>query len=290
MSFMRLIGTRVSKYKKLLLSVSAILLMGSFAVTRLDVATIFAQTSSFWSIERDGGDDNKLKFYFNDDKAASPLVVDHNNKVGIGLTSPTGNLHVFSGSAQVNVHIDAPTANSAFLNFKSSGATKFSMYRPAGTDDLRFDSNLVGNILNLTNAGNVGIGTTNPGNDKLDVRGRAYASEGWQTSDADYAEWFEKEGTTTERDIIGINLANGKARKYQTGDKFIGIYSSQPAVVGNRLKETEEEMKKNYVLVGLLGQLEVNKAQVTITGRIVQTKDGKEIGVLLSNGKVLIGR
>lgn len=143
---------------------------------------------------------------------------------------------------------------------------------------------------NAYHAGNLGIGTTNTGADKLDVRGRSYSSGGWQTTDADYAEWFEKEENTFAGDLIGINLDTGKARKYKTGDKFIGIHSANPGVVGNRTLETDEEMGKSSVLVGLLGQLDFDKKQTSIENRIVKTKDGKEIGVLLSSGKVLVGR
>lgn len=142
----------------------------------------------------------------------------------------------------------------------------------------------------LTADGKLGIGTEDPGNDSLDVRGSAYASGGWQTVDADYAEWFEKEEDAKPGDIIGINLLTGKARKYQPGDKLIGIYSTNPAVVGNRSQENDEEMQKNSLLVGLLGQLDFDKSQTSIIGQTVYTFDGKEIGTILSNNKILIGR
>lgn len=142
----------------------------------------------------------------------------------------------------------------------------------------------------FTENGNLGIGTADPGNDTLDVRGRAYASGGWQTTNADYAEWFEKEEEAVPGDIIGINLETGKARKYRPGDWFIGVCSTKPAYVGNRLSETDEEMAKTHILVGLLGQIDINEEQVIIEGRIVKTTDSIEIGILLNNGKVLIGR
>ena len=139
--------------------------------------------------------------------------------------------------------------------------------------------------------GNIGIGTTDPGADKLDVRGRAYASGRWQTTDADYAEWFEKEEEDVKPgDIVGVNLKTGKVRKYRSGDKFIGICTSKSAFVGNRMEETDEEMAQTHALIGLLGQLEFNKSQVIIDNREVKTIDGKTIGTLLSNGKVFIGR
>ncbi len=138
--------------------------------------------------------------------------------------------------------------------------------------------------------GAVGIGTTYPGGDLLDVRGRAYASGGWQTTDADYAEWFEKEADARAGDIISINLKTGKVRPYQPGDKFIGICSGQPAFVGNRTQETDEEMAKTHVLVGLLGQVPFNRKQVVLRGRIIETIDGQYVGVLLHDGRAFIGR
>ncbi len=142
----------------------------------------------------------------------------------------------------------------------------------------------------INSAGNIGLGTIFPGINKLYVNGRAYASGGWQTTASDYAEWFEKEGNSIAGDIIGINLATGKARKYQIGDELIGVYSSKPGVVGNKFKETDEEMRETCILVGLVGQLDFEPSQVIVENRIVKTKDGKKIGVLLSNGKVLVGR
>lgn len=136
----------------------------------------------------------------------------------------------------------------------------------------------------------LGIGTVTPGGDKLDVRGRAYASGGWQSSDADYAEWFEREGAVEPGDIVGMNLKTGKVRRYVTGDEFIGIGSKEPAVVGNRLKESPEEMETSHALVGLLGQLAFDRDQVVLAGRFIRTRDGKRVGLLLSNGKAFIGR
>ena len=149
---------------------------------------------------------------------------------------------------------------------------------------------LVPDYLVITEFLNVGIGTDTPGGDKLDVRGRAYAEDGWQTTNADYAEWFEKEEDACPGDIIGINLETGKARKYRPGDRFIGVCSANPAYVGNRLDETDQEMARTHILVGLLGQMDFNEAQVVTEGAVVKTTDGVEIGILLSNGKIFVGR
>jgi hypothetical protein len=180
-------------------------------------------------------------------------------------------------------------------------------------------------LFRIDNNGNVGIGTTSP-DVKLDVNGGAvirssltvvetagfsgdvvvistgttnlfrFQSDGrakslvsFDAGGADYAEWFEKEEEINPGDIVGLNLETGKARKYRSGDVLLGICSSNPGFVGNSdINKSDEEIKKNYVLVGLVGQLDFNKEQVMITGRKVQTKDGKQIGYLLSNGKVLL--
>ncbi len=138
--------------------------------------------------------------------------------------------------------------------------------------------------------GAIGIGTTEPGADLLDVRGRAYASGGWQTTNGDYAEWFEKEGDAQPGDLIGINLNSGKVRRYQPGDKVLGICSATPAVVGNRTAETDAEMSESHILVGLLGQLPFKSDQVALKGRRIETLDGAYVGILLGNGKAFIGR
>ncbi len=124
----------------------------------------------------------------------------------------------------------------------------------------------------------------------LEVNGDAYTSGGWQSSGGDYAEWFIKEGQSKPGDLIGIDLETGKARKYQAGDKFIGIHSSDPAVIGNKLKNNTQELEQTHVLVGLLGQLSVNEEQITVKGNLVYTKDDKYVGIMLYNNKVFIGR
>ena len=143
---------------------------------------------------------------------------------------------------------------------------------------------------------NIGTGTTSP-NSELEVTGgigvnRAVdvavgsvdISGSYLTNGADYAEYFEAEEEVSPGDLVGINLATGKARRYASGDSFIGIAGDKPGIIGNN-----KDNKEGYALVGLLGQMDFKQDQAVIQGRLVQTVDGKKIGVLLSNGKVLIG-
>ncbi len=105
------------------------------------------------------------------------------------------------------------------------------------------------------------------------------------SSGGDYAEWIEKEESTQAGDLIGINLDSGKSRKYREGDLFIGVHSKNPAIVGNRIGNN---MKDTHCMVALVGQVNVDETQVNISGRIVKTTDGKMVGVLLNNNKVLL--
>jgi hypothetical protein len=47
-------------------------------------------------------------------------------------------------------------------------------------------------------------------------------------------------------------------------------------------------MEAEFVLVGLVGQLDFNKEQVNVTGRKIETADGKQIGYLLANEKAFL--
>ncbi|MFY9462690.1 MAG: peptidase G2 autoproteolytic cleavage domain-containing protein, partial [Candidatus Sungiibacteriota bacterium] len=140
---------------------------------------------------------------------------------------------------------------------------------------LNMDAGSIFNNLNLK--GNLNV-----------EKGHVYA-HGIHLDTGDYAEWFEKEGDARPGDLIGLNKASGKARKYQAGDHFLGVYSTNPAIVTNA-QTADEEMARTHLLVGLLGQLDFDHSQTVIDGRMVKTLDGVYVGVLLSNGKVLIGR
>lgn len=359
---------KLNKKQLTVIAISFVLTLISVAIVqreRIPLLNSFAQaTGEYWNIERDENDNNKLKFYFLEDKANPPLVLSRDGFVGMGTNQPEAKFHLADGHMLMDNHRymtwkDSAGGVNAYVYYdfdnrlilmNSHGGGSLNFYAGGGSDGFErmtitssgdvgigtdapslvngssnklvhlygsfnpglaitnstasrqwltyvsdsghynvFDATSNKVITTIDTGGNVGIGTTNPGGDKLDVRGRAYASGGWQSDDADYAEWFEKEETTKHGDLVGINMTSGKVRKYRKGDHFVGIHSANPAVVGNRIEESDEEMEERYTLVGLLGQLDFDTSQTKIHGRVVKTIDGKTVGVLLSNNKVLIG-
>jgi len=138
----------------------------------------------------------------------------------------------------------------------------------------------------LTN-GNIGVGISEP-TSKLHVDGdvKVTAGHSYLTQGADFAEYFLSETDLEEGDIIGINLKNGLARKYKSGDALIGIITANAGFVGNNNENADSNMKS--ILVGLVGQLPFNAEQAIIKEGLVYTKDMKKIGILLANGKVFL--
>lgn len=116
---------------------------------------------------------------------------------------------------------------------------------------------------------------------------KSYFSHTVTMPGADYAEMFLKEGQPQPGDLIGINTTTGKARTYQEGDVFIGVYSENPAIAGNF--DIQTEVEETHIPVALFGQVNVNSNQTLLDNGLVYTTDNVKIGTQLSDGKVLIG-
>lgn len=159
-------------------------------------------------------------------------------------------------------------------------------WKISNKDSLQISYDTVPVMTMLTN-GNVGIGISEP-TSKLHVDGdiKITAGHSYLTQGADFAEYFQSETDLEEGDIIGVNLENGLARKYQSGDALIGIITANAGFVGNNNESTDSNMKS--ILVGLVGQLPFNAEQTIIKNGRVYTKDMQKIGILLANGKVFL--
>jgi Peptidase_G2, IMC autoproteolytic cleavage domain len=232
--------------------------------------------------------------------------------VGIGTTSPQGNLHV-KGSTDYGSLRLSPTTNSgeaamAFYN-DAAGTTTSTAWVVGQGPWVNPGKFIIGNqaasgpVLTATTAGYVGIGTTSP-QAKLHVEGGAICvSAGAGSNDcsgaantagtifavnttvqgADYAEYFATEDALTPGDIVGINLRSGLVRRYHAGDNLVGVVSTQPGVIGNsKIKD------KNSVLVALMGQVPFNRQATSTHGNIVKTPDGVQIGYVLASGDLYL--
>ena len=76
-------------------------------------------------------------------------------------TSPTDTLTI-SNDNNLLLGLDSPAANDAQLRFYSAGSYKNIIYRPANSNDLRFNTSTSGDVLTIQQSGNIGIGLTSP--------------------------------------------------------------------------------------------------------------------------------
>ncbi len=88
--------------------------------------------------------------------------------------------------------------------------------------------------------------------------GNVYGEAAFNSSGADYAEWFPKAGSVNPFELIGLDRESGKVRRFQSGDVLFGVTSTNPGFIGNYISEIPEtDLKANYALVGLMGQVEL---------------------------------
>jgi hypothetical protein len=93
--------------------------------------------------------------------------------VGIGTSSPGQKIHIYgsSGSQRVRVESAGTTSSDQASLQLVAGNKSWISWVSGDSDQLRFfSSSLNSNVMTLTSAGNVGIGTTSPGY-KLDIAG-----------------------------------------------------------------------------------------------------------------------
>ena len=130
-----------------------------------------------------------------DSDPVDAVFVDNDGKVGVGTTSPITKLHVSGGDINIDLNQVFRIGNERVLRRDGSGVTVggnlvVPLMLQAGNEHMR-----------ITTAGNVGIGTTNPGA-KLDIAGDIKIVDGTQgsgkvlTSDASgLASWQTPSGS-----------------------------------------------------------------------------------------------
>jgi hypothetical protein len=156
-------------------------------------------------------------------------VAKFSSSVGVGgtATGTYGTLSVFGG-------ISTKNDNNGKLEIGrySSGAPNSYIKLGANSDSLRITNNTdIADIFTLTNAGNVGIGTSSP-SARLTIKGPSSATAAQQLS-------FEYHSNTTKYFAIGLQDATGNAQLMAgTGNSLIFYTNSDLATTNERMRIT----------------------------------------------------
>lgn len=131
-----------------------------------------------WDI---GGDYNRLDFYYLNTNTRI-LTLHKNGNVGIGEHTPTYKLHVKNTSTTSGTAIRAEAINGQIRIFETDGSAptvNFTQIERNGNAFHIYQKDAVGykHVLTATEAGDVGIGTTNPQGYKLAVKGDMIAEK-----------------------------------------------------------------------------------------------------------------
>ncbi|MBP9691149.1 hypothetical protein KBD81_03660, partial [Candidatus Woesebacteria bacterium] len=201
------------------------------------------------------------------------LIVESSNfwsdgtNVGIGTTGPGAKLEVNS-----TLRLSDGSVDSGELQF---GLADWKISNTVANGGLLFQgwSGSYADVLFLDDNGSVGIGSTNPGNNKLKIvgslcvksddaacagstAGTIYATTTTVAS-ADYAEYFRTNDTDLQSgEVVCIDTLNSNSVKRCTNasdTNVMGIVSTSPAVLGNATEETVDN--PNYKAIAMLGQI-----------------------------------
>ena len=190
---------------------------------------------------------NKTPFTIEAGAGTNTLVVDSNSRVGIGTNSPSVSLHIKSAGDEILRLDHTSTAGSPYMTWQQNGTRRALMQFLDTNNELRI-SNEYGPILfrtdtnasevtrmYISDAGKVGIGTTNPG-EKLEVIGNISAS-GWISasglaiagsnvgiSNGDvYGSNTGSFAYITGSTIVGTHVGDGSALTNITGNNIVGL-------------------------------------------------------------------
>jgi len=192
--------------------------------------------------------------------------------VGIGTTAPSSSLlHLQSGSNSY-LRIGAPLAFQSSIAFNDdSNGQDIVLYRREGTRDFTIWTATASNTFSVTQAGNVGIGTTSPST-KLHVAGNGTIGGDLTVTGniaakyQDVAEWVQSSqelaaGTVVVLDQTKSNQVIASSQAYDT--RVAGVISSQPGI-------TLGEKGESKVLVATTGRV---KVKVDATAGPIQVGD-----------------
>jgi hypothetical protein len=108
---------------------------------------------------------------------------------------------------------------------------------------------------------------------RVQANGTVFADGSYNSTGADYAEWFYSSDDLQPGEVVCIDVTRNNAVKRCSRDadgNVMGIVSTNPAFIGNRISGADGLMPPGYVLVGLIGQV---PAKVTNEGGVIRPGD-----------------
>ncbi|MBT7337669.1 hypothetical protein HN801_03110, partial [Candidatus Peregrinibacteria bacterium] len=93
---------------------------------------------------------------------------------------------------------------------------------------------------------------------KVTASGAVHADGAFNSTGADYAEWFKSRDTLQKGEVVCIDLTQNNAVIRCTSEadsNVMGIVSTNPAFIGNRISGAGDIMPPGYALIGLIGQV-----------------------------------
>lgn len=190
--------------------------------------------------------------------SADVIAIQANGYVGIGTTNPSDKLHI-SGSGDTALLVTR-TGSSTTSYFQSVGNTTRIGNLSSGGGDITFSPSDSQTVV-FKSGGNVGIGTTSPPSEKLEVNGNInvtgtgniYLLGTIHAKYQDLAEWVPSSeqlaaGTVVVLDSTKSNQVTSSTVSYDT--RVAGVVSEQPGIALG-------EKSENKVLVATTGRVKV---------------------------------
>jgi Chaperone of endosialidase len=140
---------------------------GGFVAQTWDIA---GNEANFFVRDVTGG--SRLPFRIRPGAPTSSVDIAASGNVGIGTASPTQQLHVLKSGANTSIGITVDSNFDGALVLNQSGNVQWNIHNAATTGNLSFEQGAGVSMLIQKTTGNVGIGTTSPG-ELLSVNGSA---------------------------------------------------------------------------------------------------------------------